>query len=514
MSKQTMDCQESNSSIWDSYYKTYQSDALVPGVKYPNEHLVTFIMNYKNSAAWPNNRRPRVLELGFGNITNMRMMADKGCDVLGLEVSDDSVKRARAAIDHFGLGEHLDVGSYMGPEIPCEDGEFDVIVGLQCVYYNVDQETFSRECARVLRPGGLLFLSLFTPDSGYMSYSQGEPGGVVSFREDHHNPRLAGLQLFLYRNEAQFEETYGRYFDLSVGRIETNLYPDFHSWYYVRGQKSDAAPERRLTFNVAKPENAKEPELLSEPANASELAQENHNRWNDFVLRQPEQKPFSGLQYPSERLLCFLATWKRRHSEHFFSSAIGKEEEFAQMGGLRSLEIDFLNPVMHEAQLHFGYTPCGVSFPEAVRRGQESLECMGMADKVNYKEWDGIDLPYEDDIFDVAFGLKAAYYHPNQEHFVKEVARVVKPGGECFFNYMTPRMGYQAYMRHVSGNVYRFDETHPDPNMVGMHVFYAGEEALNRLWEPYFDVEVKYVDFSAYKFYSSFYVVTGRRLGG
>ena len=70
--------QVDNDNIWDKYYRVYQEDSLLPGVRYPNEHLVRFMNDWKNSGAWPKDRKPRILELGFGTIANMAMMANFG----------------------------------------------------------------------------------------------------------------------------------------------------------------------------------------------------------------------------------------------------------------------------------------------------------------------------------------------------------------------------------------------------------------------------------------------------
>lgn len=128
-----------NNEIWNKLYQTYQKGVDVPGVKYPNEHLVRFVSSVSK---YPQTEKRKAVELGFGNITNMSMIARSGYDVLGLEVSQESVDRARSAIKNRGLESVLSVQTFAGNILPLPDASVDLVVGLQCVYYNLDQKNF------------------------------------------------------------------------------------------------------------------------------------------------------------------------------------------------------------------------------------------------------------------------------------------------------------------------------------------------------------------------------------
>ena len=208
-----------NNEQWNRVYVAYQEDSVMPGVKYPNEHLVRFIAQVtKNAQSGPLD----AVELGFGNITNMLMMHDFGCHVHGLEVSQSAVQRARRAISERGLEGVLSVDQFDGVNIPLDDSSVDVLVGLQCVYYNLNQEQFVAECSRVLTPGGVIFLSFFTPAHDYMKFTKGKPGGIVQFDETHPNERLRGLNFFLFKSRDHLKQVYGKHFDLRVGLIESD----------------------------------------------------------------------------------------------------------------------------------------------------------------------------------------------------------------------------------------------------------------------------------------------------
>ncbi len=505
--------QTANDSIWDSYYRSYQNGCLVPGVRYPNEHLVRFMADWKHSGVWPVGRRPRVLEFGFGTVTNMAMMARFDCDVEGLEVSANTTERAREAIAAIGLGEVLSADTYEGgAAVPRETGTYDAVVGLQCVYYNLDQVAFATECARLLKPGGVLFLSFFSPRHGYMQHIDGQPGGPVRFREGHPNPRLVGLNPFLYRDEAQFEQTYGKHFEIKVGLDEFDLLPVFQSWFYLRGQKRDASLSQRMEFPLSAPVAGQAPTLALDPANASELLAETVHFWSGFTAAIPDQEPFPGQKYPDEHIVRFLATWKRREREDYFVAGMGGEADEAQVQDMKALELNPLNPVHLEAMQGFGYEPHAATYmPATLEVTRKGLARMGMEGKAQVDAWDGVTLPYADGEFSAVVSAKAAYYQPNQRDFVREVARVTRSGGEIFLFYLSPRHGYCRWLKHVAGNVHRFGTGHPNKALVGAVVFFASPEALAELWSPYFDVRVNYFEYSTYKVFSSFYVVTGRR---
>lgn len=504
--------QKSNDSIWDSWYRSYQTGSVLPGVRYPNEHLVRFMAQWRRSPLWPSEGRPRIMEFGFGTVANMAMMARFGADVEGLEVSADAVERAKGAIDAFGMQDCLSVDTYEGGwKVPRPDSRFDCLVGLQCVYYNLDQAAFAAECARMLKPGGLLFLSFFSPRHGYMGHIEGRPGGPVEFRPNHPNPRLVGLHPFLYRDEAQFGETYGAHFDIKVGLDEFDLLPVYQSWFYLRGQKKDAPEGKRLHFPLSTPASGQAGPLAPAPADADAMIDANVRIWSAYTATLTGD-PFPGQKYPDEQIVRFLATWKRRRRESFFVGHVGAEDVDSKVVDMPALEIDPLNPVHMEAMHSLGYAPHAVSsMPAALEAVHKGLDAMGLSGRVATASWDGRVLPYADKTMNTVVAAKSAYYSPDQRAFAAECARVVRPGGEIFLFYICGRHGYCRHMEPVEGNIYRFTADHPNPALAGLHVFLGSPGALREIWEPWFEVQVKHFEFSTYEQFSAFHVVVGVR---
>lgn len=98
----------------------------------------------------------RVLDVGCGDGSLVRMMAREGAAATGLEIGDAQLARARAASPV--AAESYRVG--LAEALPFEDRAFDIVVFFNSLHHvPVDcQETALAEAARVLVAGGRLFV--------------------------------------------------------------------------------------------------------------------------------------------------------------------------------------------------------------------------------------------------------------------------------------------------------------------------------------------------------------------
>jgi len=495
----------SNNVIWDNWFKTYQRDSRMPGVKYPNEHLVRFL----NAIAKDGAGKKRVLELGFGTIANMLAMQKYGFEVLGLEISEDAVKRTQSAIDENGLNDFLKVDIFEGNTLPVEDNSFDMIVGLQCIYYNVDQELFAKECARVLKPGGKIFFSLFSPRHDYMKYIEGKPGSIVKFKDTHPNPRLKGLELFLFKSEEQFKEIYGKYFDIQLGLDEFDLYPIFMSWRYLIGQKRPI--ERPLpNFVSTSPGLPK-----SEPKETCNIdpdgfEENNYKLWKVKLEKMYLKDTIPGNKYPNEHFIRFLVTRGRGVLNKFYTN-IGKEDKISGSGEkiLELMPHNISNLLMAQ---DMGYDAHGTMMSQvAINKSGEAMRDLGREKNIFIEEMNKGAFSYMDEEFRFVIGEKAGSYLSDQDRLVREVARVTMKGGEIFIGYLSPKHGYMNWAEPLGSGYFRITDRHPDPTMWGMVIYTQEKEVLRKRWEKYFDVEIKSVEFNLHRYYSSFYFVKGKK---
>jgi len=101
-------------------------------------------------------RGARVLDVGCGDGSLVRLMTKEGADVIGLEISDRQLARAR---DETPVGdESYRVGR--AETLPFEDDAFDIVAFYNSLHHiPVDsQDQALAESARVLASGGYLFV--------------------------------------------------------------------------------------------------------------------------------------------------------------------------------------------------------------------------------------------------------------------------------------------------------------------------------------------------------------------
>jgi 2-polyprenyl-3-methyl-5-hydroxy-6-metoxy-1,4-benzoquinol methylase len=99
----------------------------------------------------------RVLDVGCGDGSLVRLMAKKGAQVLGVECSPRQLAKAHAAAKV--ASEEIVEG--VGQALPAADSSFDAVVFFNALHH-VPREVMGQalqEAARVLKPGGLLYVS-------------------------------------------------------------------------------------------------------------------------------------------------------------------------------------------------------------------------------------------------------------------------------------------------------------------------------------------------------------------
>jgi SAM-dependent methyltransferase len=112
-----------------------------------------------------------VLEAGCGEGYGADLIADVAHRVIGLDYDDAAVAHVRARYPR--------VEAVQGnlAELPLPDGSVDIVVNFQVIEHLWDQAQFIAECARVLRPGGLLMIS--TPNR--ITFSPGRDTPINPF---------------------------------------------------------------------------------------------------------------------------------------------------------------------------------------------------------------------------------------------------------------------------------------------------------------------------------------------
>lgn len=182
-----MSSRDYHESLWEG---------IPPGLQPSYASLrAAFLLGHLAAERQRRGRPVRVLDIGCGEGYFADVLAGADADVVGCDIAEEPLRRARAA--HPSLDLRLVEAE--GP-LPFEDADFDLVWAGETIEHVLDTSTWLSELRRVLRSGGLILLS--TPDHGLLSrlrlaLSERAFAGHFDPRSDHlrfYMPRtLVGL---------------------------------------------------------------------------------------------------------------------------------------------------------------------------------------------------------------------------------------------------------------------------------------------------------------------------------
>ncbi len=103
----------------------------------------------------------KILDLGCGSGRHLVFLSRMGFEMYGFDASPRALSLARQWMDEEGLTADIRIHQMEEP-FPYEDGFFDAVISIQVIHHNLmtDILTTVREVERVIRPGGILFVSV------------------------------------------------------------------------------------------------------------------------------------------------------------------------------------------------------------------------------------------------------------------------------------------------------------------------------------------------------------------
>jgi 2-polyprenyl-3-methyl-5-hydroxy-6-metoxy-1,4-benzoquinol methylase len=145
-------------------------------------------------------RGERVLDLGCGEGRFAAELARAGASVLGVDVAEEPLRRARRLHGELELHVVPEAGPW-----PLEDSSFDVVWAGEVIEHVLDTAAWLSEVRRVLRSGGRLLLS--TPAHGRVRLLRLALSKRAFAR--HFDPRADHLRFYSQATLARLIEDFG-----------------------------------------------------------------------------------------------------------------------------------------------------------------------------------------------------------------------------------------------------------------------------------------------------------------
>jgi ubiquinone/menaquinone biosynthesis C-methylase UbiE len=152
-----------------------------------------------------------VLDVGCGNGRHTAEVCRWDCRAVGVDVSVQELKVAKYFLDHMrSRRETVGHGDFMAADaehLPFKDGVFDRIVCTEVLEHIPDDRAGIRELVRVLKPGGLMAVSVpnYLPEVLFWTISWGywhSPGGHIRIYKPGEMAQMlseGGLELYAQR---------------------------------------------------------------------------------------------------------------------------------------------------------------------------------------------------------------------------------------------------------------------------------------------------------------------------
>lgn len=175
---------------WDSIYRRRTLDELPWERGKPREVLVELVESGTIE-------RGRALDTCCGAGTNGIYLAEKGFDVVGIDISSKAIEISRRRAEEANVKMDLRVQDFL--ELPFDDGEFDFVLDSGCFHHVIIEKRndYIQGVHRVLRNGGKYFLLCFSHKNG---------PGWNQFTQEQIHELFSGFFEILFIKDIKFQE--------------------------------------------------------------------------------------------------------------------------------------------------------------------------------------------------------------------------------------------------------------------------------------------------------------------
>lgn len=188
----------------------------------------------------------QILDFGCGSGNNSIPFLKMGHAVMGIEVAQSSRDLVRQNLEFHGLPlDYLHDLQIVSPPIinlPYKDNTFDFVLSNQVHYYSASEDelhSVNSEIERVLKPGGIFFVTMMGPKNYYISdFTRSvTQDGIHNVRIDDDKHRLAGVHedVLVCRDEDHLRNLFHEFGAVTVGYFDQKMFDmksNFH-WIFV-----------------------------------------------------------------------------------------------------------------------------------------------------------------------------------------------------------------------------------------------------------------------------------------
>ena len=139
----------------ESFYEYYKKQSLSPQTMQRFAAIADVVTRMWGARA--DGANLDVLDIGCGAGAQSQFWSDKGHRYHGIDVNAPLIQLAKERAAEQGRGARFEVGS--ATQLPFADASFDICLLPELLEHIVDWQSCLNEAVRVLRPGGLIYLS-------------------------------------------------------------------------------------------------------------------------------------------------------------------------------------------------------------------------------------------------------------------------------------------------------------------------------------------------------------------
>ncbi len=179
----------------------------------------------------------KVLEVGCGMGTHAAILARSGADLTAVDITEYAIETTRRRFEIFKLAGRIQQAD--AEQLPFDDASFDLVWSWGVIHHSRSTERCLQEIARVLRPGGRLFLMVYYRRSFTYYVHCGLIRGILLGQLLHR--RLD--EIYVAASDGYYARTFTK------AELESLLGHSFeHISMLVVGQKADLFPIPRSRF--------------------------------------------------------------------------------------------------------------------------------------------------------------------------------------------------------------------------------------------------------------------------